>query len=78
MRKILILAALMLSVSAQSQSHDWENPAVLGINKLPYHATLQLPSKWKECKEIVSLDGQWLFHWSRNPEERVVDFYRED
>ena len=51
---------------------------MLGINKLPYHATLQLPSKWKECKEIVSLDGQWLFHWSRNPEERPADFYRED
>ena len=78
MRKILILAALMLSVSAQSQTHEWENPAVLGINKLPYHATLQLPSKWKACKEIVSLDGEWLFRWSRNPEERAVDFYRED
>ena len=68
---------LALCVSAQT-THDWENPAVLGINKLPYHATLQLPSKWKECKEIVSLDGQWLFHWSRNPEERPADFYMED
>ena len=69
----------MLSISSQAQlQHDWENPAVLGINKLPYHATLQLPSKWKACKEIVSLDGQWLFHWSRKPEERVADFYRED
>ena len=68
----------MLAITAQAQVHDWENPAVLGINKLPYHATLQLPSKEKECKEIVSLDGQWLFHWSRNPEERPIDFYRED
>ena len=68
----------MLAITAQTQVHDWENPAVLGINKLPYHATLQLPSKEKECKEIVSLDGQWLFHWSRNPEERPVDFYKED
>jgi beta-galactosidase len=51
---------------------------VLGINKLPYHATLQLPSKWKECPEIFSLDGEWLFHWSRNPEERPVGFERED
>ena len=68
----------MLAITAQAQVHDRENPAVLGINKLPYHATLQLPSKEKECKEIVSLDGQWLFHWSRNPEERPVDFYKED
>ena len=65
-------------VSTSAQPRDWENPAVLGINKLPYHATLQLPSKWKECQEIISLDGQWLFHWSRNPEERPQDFYRED
>ena len=63
---------------ATAQVHDWENPHVLGINKLPYHATLQLPSKWKACKEIVSLDGEWLFHWSKDPESRPADFYRED
>ena len=77
-RSLIILTSLLvLTVHAQT-TPDWENPAVLGINKLPYHATLQLPSKWKECKEIVSLDGQWLFHWSRNPEERPVDFYHVD
>ncbi len=72
-----IAALLTLHVQAQPAA-DWENPAVLGINKLPYHATLQLPSREKECQEIVSLDGQWLFHWSRNPEERPKDFWRED
>ena len=78
MKRFIIILASMLAITAQAQVHDWENPAVLGINKLPYHATLQLPSKEKECKEIVSLNGQWLFHWSRNPEERPIDFYRED
>ena len=78
MKRVLTIVVLLLSLTAQAQTHDWENPAVLGINKLPYHATLQLPSKWTECNEIVSLDGQWKFHWSRNPEERPVDFYRED
>ena len=57
---------------------DWENPAVLGINKLPYHATLQLPSKSKECKEIVSLDGLWKFHWAKDPASRPIGFERED
>ena len=78
MKQIIILLVSVLSLQAKAQVHDWENQAVLGINKLPYHATLQLPSKQKECQEIISLDGQWLFHWSRNPEERPVDFYRED
>ncbi|MBR7031366.1 MAG: beta-galactosidase, partial [Prevotella sp.] len=78
MKRFIAILASVLAIQAQAQVHDWENPAVLGINKLPYHATLQLPSKEKECKEIVSLDGQWLFHWSRNPEERPADFYKED
>ena len=79
MKKVFLILASVLAVAVQAQStHDWENPAVLGINKLPYHATLQLPSKQKECQEIVSLDGEWRFHWSRNPEERPADFYREN
>ena len=78
-RLALFITAVSISTCLNAQTpHDWENPAVLSINKLPYHATLQLPSKEKECKEIVSLDGQWLFHWSRNPGERPTDFYKED
>ena len=54
-----VMLAAMMTVTAHAQVSvpDWENPAVLGINKLPYHATLQLPSKEKACKEIISLDG---------------------
>ena len=79
MKNIILAISLMLSVSAQAQQpRDWENPHVLGINKLPYHATLQLPSKEAECKEIVSLDGQWQFHWSKDPESRPIGFERDD
>ncbi|UKK55951.1 glycoside hydrolase family 2 TIM barrel-domain containing protein [Prevotella communis] len=78
MKRVLVVLVALLALQTQAQTHDWENPAVLGINKLPYHATLQLPSKQKECKEIISLDGQWLFHWIRKPEERPADFYKED
>ena len=78
MKRIAFISAWMLAMTVQAQIHDWENPAVLGINKLPYHATLQLPSKWRECQEIQSLDGEWQFHWSKDPESRPADFYRED
>ena len=74
----MLMAMLQTTAQAQTAPRDWENPAVLGINKLPYHATLQLPSKQKECQEILSLDGQWSFHWSKDPESRPADFYRED
>ena len=76
-KRNLLLLLLAVSSAVYSQN-DWENPHVLGINKLPYHATLQLPSKQKECQEILSLDGQWLFHWSKDPDSRPADFYRED
>ena len=77
-RLLFLFAMTILSLSSVAQEHDWENPAVLGINKLPYHSTLQLPSRQKECKEIVSLDGQWHFYWSPNPDERPVGFEAAD
>ena len=81
MKTILTAFVFTLSLATQAQDHhtpDWENPAVLGINKLPYHATLQLPSKEQECREIQSLDGQWRFHWSPNPDQRPLGFEQED
>ncbi|MBQ8949267.1 MAG: DUF4981 domain-containing protein [Prevotella sp.] len=74
MKKILIAVAMMWGMADQAQASDWENPHVLGLHKLPYHATLQLPSKEKECQEIVSLDGQWYFQWSPDPEHRPIGF----
>ena len=77
---VLSALAPALAVTAAGQTagiHDWENPAVLGINKRPYHATLQLPSLQKECKEIVSLDGRWRFHWSPDPDSRLTGFESE-
>ena len=78
MKKVLVVLSALLAMQAQAQPKDWENPFVLGINKLPYHATLQLPSKQKECKEIISLDGRWKFRWSKDPDSRPVGFERED
>lgn len=75
---LALTAVLGVATCANAQQHDWENPHVVGINKLPYHSTLQLPSKESECKEIISLDGRWAFHWSKNPDERPMDFYKED
>ena len=76
--RLALLLLTMFTLPSRAQAVEWEDPAIIGINKLPYHATLQLPSKEKECPEIFSLDGQWLFHWSKNPDERPKDFYREE
>ena len=79
MKRIIVTTiASIIYLLASAQQRDWENPHVFGINKLPYHATLQLPSREAECEEIVSLDGQWQFHWSKDPDSRVMDFWQAD
>lgn len=67
---------------------DWENPEVIGINKLPPRASgwpcpdaetalkvdyaRAMQSPW-----VRSLNGQWKFHWSPRPEVRPKNFYSE-
>lgn len=70
---------LLFTFSLSNAEHrDWEDQNIIGINKLPYHSTLQLPSLEKDCKEIISLDGKWSFHWSKDPWSRPVEFYKTD
>ena len=57
-------------------SPDWENPEIIGINKLPYHATLGLPSQ--SHPEMKSLDGVWKFKWSKDPDSRPAGFESMD
>lgn len=74
-----ILSFLIIGCcTATAQTHDWENPQVVGINKLPYHATLTLPSERPLHPEWLSLDGNWQFHWAKDPDSRPADFFRED
>ena len=73
----IVLLQGILSFS-QALVPDWENQQVIGINKLPYHATLTLPSERKEHEEWMSLDGVWRFHWAKDPESRPIDFWQKE
>lgn len=80
---LFLLSALC---SSQSVVHDWENPLVVGINKVRPHCTL-LPYADVESALIddchlspwyISLNGNWKFNWVEKPEDRPVDFYKPD
>ncbi len=62
----------------QPKIADWENPAVIGINKEKPHATFVLPSEKPMDPRVVSLNGLWRFKWSPNPESRPADFFQND
>lgn len=85
---ITILSLLFPLISkAQSQNlPDWENPQIIGIHKLPGHASfIPYPNIKTALADTgvsyhspyyKSLDGFWHFHWSKNPADRPVNFYK--
>lgn len=69
----------MLSAGLTAQkAKEWEDPQVIGINKEDYHTSLLLPSAKAEASWIVSLNGKWKFHWSKDPDHRPTDFYKSE
>lgn len=87
--KYRITPALFLclcSFLTAAESPDWENCAVIGINKEPAHCTLMpystieeaLAGDKKDSRYYQCLNGNWKFHWAKDPDSRPVEFYRED
>ena len=79
--KRLFLAALTLWATLPAwcadTHHDWEDNHVLQINREPARAYF-LPYARQRGDRQQCLNGQWLFRWTKNPDERIADFYRTD
>ena len=78
--------ALAVSGANASAPPDWENEQVIQINRELARATFvpfSTPEAAREGPDAASdrylcLDGDWKFHYVKHPEERPVDFYREN
>lgn len=70
---------------------EWENEAIFEINKEPGHATsipytdeeslksdayFDKPWEKSSSKLYQTLNGNWKFHWSKQPSERPANFYK--
>ncbi len=85
-----VAAAVAWSSSAQELTQptgkEWEQEQNLSLHKLPPHATIiPFPDAGTAQKILpefspfmVSLNGDWKFHWVKHPDERPRDFYRPD
>ncbi|MBQ7823345.1 MAG: RICIN domain-containing protein [Bacteroidaceae bacterium] len=75
----------------QRSKEDWENETIFAVNKEPGHATYTpFPSvealkkdpsyrrAWitPESPRYMLLNGNWKFHWVKQPSERPADFYK--
>ena len=71
---------------ARAGHPDLENPAVFERNKEPARATFYpfadresaLTRDPDRSPFVQSLNGNWKFHWVRNPGDRPTDFFRLD
>lgn len=71
--------------------NEWENETIFAVNKEPGHATLlpfpsveslkadptfDRPWETPASSFYLSLNGNWKFHWVKEPSERPVEFYK--
>ena len=62
---------------------EWQNPGMLGYNKLPARSLFSSFSSVNEARKVLpefakdylSLNGEWSFHFAKNPDERPKDFF---
>jgi beta-galactosidase len=87
---LAVAAALVFSASlnlSQSRAaNDWEDPEIIGRNKLAPVATFYrfpdrtaaLAGSRSNSPYMKSLNGTWKFKYVRTPAERPADFFAED
>ena len=85
MKKILSLIVLCWAINVFALP-EWQSQYAIGEGKIEPHAYIFPYDKtddisacfFQKSKYYKSLNGQWKFHWVRNPELRPKNFYRPD
>ena len=77
--------AVMAAAAAQTdrtEVPEWQNPHAVGAGKLaphsyvwPYADSASVdPLRYSESPWYMSLNGEWKFDWTRNPDNRPAGF----
>lgn len=84
MNKIISLLFAFLSLTAFAQN-DWEDQSVIGRNKMPARATSYSFSSEDQALKgdrsqarLLSLNGEWMFHFEADSKNRPMDFYSSE
>ncbi|QTN00624.1 DUF4981 domain-containing protein [Sediminibacillus dalangtanensis] len=86
---LLIICTFLFSVpvSAEEDSSNWNGtPELFQENRLPSTVTTiphnnestAIKGQIDKSRFYKSLNGDWKFHWSENPNQRPTDFYKEN
>ena len=90
---VLVCLLTSLAFGQQASVNEWENPQLLGQNRLAPHATMMVYPDVETARKVEaiasmedrekspwfrSLNGDWKFLWSAGPDERPMDFFKTD
>ena len=95
LRSMLVTAVFVIGLTmAQDETlNEWENPELVGQNRMAPHATMMIYPDIESAKKaeaiatledrsrspwFSSLNGDWKFMWSPNADERPTDFFQTD
>ncbi|MEM9352101.1 MAG: glycoside hydrolase family 2 TIM barrel-domain containing protein [Planctomycetota bacterium] len=81
---IVLLVVFDAAAARAAEAPDWENPAVFSVGKLPPRASSQpfatrdaaLSKSAESSSRRLSLNGDWRFRWSPDPDSRPKDFWK--
>lgn len=81
-----LIAVFSMSFNAVGQTNEWENPKVLDFNKEKQRASLRyydtqeqaISGEARSSNQLVSLNGDWKFHFSETIADRPTDFYTQE
>ena len=81
---MMLAAPAIISTTAQQQQPEWQSQYAVGLNKLDPHtyvwpyadASEVEKGTFEQSPYYMSLNGQWKFHWVKNPDARPKDFYK--
>ncbi|HEY8996074.1 MAG TPA: glycoside hydrolase family 2 TIM barrel-domain containing protein [Lacunisphaera sp.] len=81
-----IMPAFLVAAPAESGGVPWQDPSALHEGTEAPSATMTIFANPDAARTmdrsrspfVVSLNGQWKYHWSATPAERVPEFWRAD
>ncbi|MFY0598701.1 MAG: DUF4981 domain-containing protein [Cyclobacteriaceae bacterium] len=83
-KKLTLVPLLFIiwQINSYAQKPDWENPSVISINKeeahtyfISYASEADAIQDNSNSPNYQSLNGDWQFNWSENPDTRNKAFY---
>jgi beta-galactosidase len=83
---VAVVGLCLWTVAGAQQRPEWDDPAVVGVNREKPHATMMVYPTAALARQgdrsrspwFLSLNGLWRFHWVARPADRPADFYRTD